>query len=164
MRLERCTQLPGRAARAFVAIVMTTQIIPTAFAQVPAPVPAIHWAACEAPAPAGFDCATVPVPLDYARPDGGTVTLAVIRHQAAEPGNRIGTLFFNPGGSGGQGTVDVPNWFALFPAPIRARFDIVSWDPRGIGNSTAVQCFANRAEEAHFFAGIPSDTFPVGFT
>src|SRR4051812_34699736 len=66
MRLERCTQLPGRAARAFVAIVMTTQIIPTAFAQVPAPVPAIHWAACEAPAPAGFDCATVPVPLDYA--------------------------------------------------------------------------------------------------
>jgi pimeloyl-ACP methyl ester carboxylesterase len=89
------------------------------------------------------------------------IDLAVIRHAATDPASRIGTLFFNPGGPGGPGTEDLPAWLALFPAPVRARFDIVSWDPRGIGTSTAVQCFANATEEKNFFAGVPSDYFPV---
>src|SRR3954467_2702039 len=71
-------------------------------------VPALQWQPCAAPTPAGFECASVPVPLDHAHPDGKTITLAVIRHPATEPGNRFGTLFFNPGGPGGQGTINLP--------------------------------------------------------
>jgi pimeloyl-ACP methyl ester carboxylesterase len=122
----------------------------------------VHWQPCASPTPVGFECASVPVPLDHAHPDGAGITLAVIRQPAAGPGDRIGTLFFNPGGPGGQGTIDLPTWIGLFPAAVRARFDIVSWDPRGIGASTAVQCFDNADDEATFFAGIPIDSFPVG--
>jgi pimeloyl-ACP methyl ester carboxylesterase len=161
MPLERCVRLLG-----YIGCILTTGIVlpraaPPALAQ--ATVPVIQWSACEPPTSAGFDCATVPVPRDYAHPDAGTITLAVIRHQASQRAGRIGTLFFNPGGPGGQGTEDLPKWFVLFPQPVRDRFDIVSWDPRGIGASTAVQCFANATDEANFFAGIPSDVFPVGF-
>ena len=59
----------------------------------------------------------------------------------------------------------MPLFFDHFPAALRERFDIVSWDPRGVGTSTAVQCFANRAAEDHFFAGSPTravNGFPVG--
>jgi pimeloyl-ACP methyl ester carboxylesterase len=81
---------------------------------------------------------------------------------ASDPAHRIGTLFMNPGGPGGQGTVDLPDWIALFSPTMRARFDIISWDPRGIGDSTAVQCFATMEDEAKFFEGVPQDAFPVG--
>src|SRR5688500_15640256 len=53
----------------------------------------IAWATCEG----GFQCAKVRVPLDYAKPDGQTIELAVIRKQATDQGNRIGSLLFNPG-------------------------------------------------------------------
>jgi pimeloyl-ACP methyl ester carboxylesterase len=121
-----------------------------------------QWQSCASPTPAGFECASVPVPLDHAHPDGAKITLAVVRHPATGPGDRIGTLFFNPGGPGGQGTIDLPTWLGLFPATIRSRFDIVSWDPRGIGASTAVQCFASADDEAKFFTDVPVDSFPVG--
>jgi pimeloyl-ACP methyl ester carboxylesterase len=52
----------------------------------------------------------------------------------------------------------------LFSPTMRDRFDIVSWDPRGIGDSTAVQCFATAEDEAAFFAGVPQLAFPVGVT
>ena len=143
----------------------STLLLPVAAFALPLPasvtLPAsVQWSAC--PAAAGFDCATVAAPLDYAHADGRVISLAVIRHVATDPANRIGTLFFNPGGPGGQGTQDLPNWFALFPAAVRSRFDIVSWDPRGIGNSTAVQCFDTEADENSFFAGVPVSSFPVG--
>jgi pimeloyl-ACP methyl ester carboxylesterase len=151
--------------RLFVAsVVAACLIVPlaahSALAQASLQIPPPHWKPCDAAT--GFDCATVKVPLDYAHPAAGEIELAVIRHQAAEPGNRIGTLFFNPGGPGGAGTDDLPAWLALFPAPVQARFDIVSWDPRGIGRSTAMQCFATKADEAKFFSGVPSRWFPVG--
>src|SRR3954462_5941092 len=81
-------------------------------------VPALQWQPCGTSTPAGFECALVPVPLDHAYPDGKTITLAVIRHPATEPNNRIGTLFFNPGGPGGPGTVDMPTWLSLFPVTV----------------------------------------------
>jgi pimeloyl-ACP methyl ester carboxylesterase len=104
----------------------------------------------------------VRVPLDYGDPRGPTIELAVIRHRASDPTKRIGALFFNPGGPGGRGTEDLPAWFGLFPAQVRERFDIVSWDPRGVGASTAVQCFDSQEAENSFFAGIPFGFFPVG--
>ena len=85
------------------------------------------------------------------------------RHQA--PGDRprtaTGSLFFNPGGPGGSGTSALPKVYRLFPATLRQHFDIVSFDPRGVGESTAVQCFPDLAAQQRFFAARPSG-FPVG--
>jgi pimeloyl-ACP methyl ester carboxylesterase len=136
---------------------------PAAAAAGPAepPVPVLDWRPCADPGQHGFDCATAQVPLDYGDPQGATIDLAVIRHPATDPAHRRGTLFFNSGGPGGAGTEDLPAWIALFPAEVRARFDLLSWDPRGVGASTAVQCFATLDDEQAFFAGVP-EGFPVG--
>jgi pimeloyl-ACP methyl ester carboxylesterase len=123
------------------------------------PVPQLDWSPCIPGSP--FDCATAKVPLDYSDPGGRTIDLAVIRRKATGPGRRIGTLFFNPGGPGGPGTVQMPQNYESFPREVRERFDIVSWDPRGIGNSTAVNCFDSPEEATAWVAGKPAG-FPVG--
>jgi pimeloyl-ACP methyl ester carboxylesterase len=122
-------------------------------------VPVLHWQPC--PGQAGFECATAQVPLDYQQPRGQMIQLAVIKHPATDPAGRLGSLFYNPGGPADAGTSDLPVEYPLFPAQVRQRFDIISWDPRGVGNSTAVQCFPTPAAEAKFFAGLPAG-FPVG--
>lgn len=119
-------------------------------------VPALRWVPCAK----GFQCATATVPLDYARPGGATVHLAVIRHPATDPAHRIGSVFFNPGGPGGSGVASLPPIYAHFPAQLRARFDVVSFDPRGIGGSTPLQCFDTVAAEQHHLAGLPA-VFPA---
>jgi pimeloyl-ACP methyl ester carboxylesterase len=127
-----------------------------------ASVPKLTWRPCPDPAQSGFDCATARVPLDYGKPRGPAIELAVIRHRATDPANRIGVLFFNPGGPGGAGTEDLPAFFGLFPKEVRERFDVISWDPRGVGASTAVQCFGSQEAENSFFSEIPFGFFPVG--
>lgn len=111
----------------------------------------VRWRTC-ASAPR-FQCATVRVPLDYDRPQGRQLRLAVTRLPAS--GDRIGSLFFNPGGPGGPGVASLQQGPEVFPQRLRQRFDLVSWDPRGIGDSTAVQCFANPAAEDRFRAHAP---------
>ncbi len=133
-----------------------------ASAQESPPVPMLRWMPCTGPGQSGFDCATAQVPLDYANPAGRSIELSVIRHASTDPARRVGTLFFNPGGPGGAGTTDLPDWISLFSPTMQSRFDIISWDPRGIGASTAVQCFANQGDEAQFFEGVPQEAFPVG--
>ena len=100
------------------------------------------------------------VPLDYRYPHGAQIRLAVVKHPATGPGPRLGTLFVNPGGPGELGTVVVPGFFGLLPAALAQRFDVVSWDPRGVGQSTAVQCFPSAAAEAAFLGA--AAVFPVG--
>jgi pimeloyl-ACP methyl ester carboxylesterase len=82
------------------------------------------------------------VPLDYANPAAGTIILAVARRPAADRANRIGSLFINPGGPGGSGVQMVSdfNLSSSIPQAVLDRFDIVSWDPRGVGLSNAVAC------------------------
>ncbi|MFF3448581.1 alpha/beta hydrolase [Streptomyces sp. NPDC002667] len=123
------------------------------------PAPKLNWKPC-APNTA-YDCATAKVPLDYAKPRGRTIELAVVKRKATGPGRRLGTLFFNPGGPGGPGTIQFPQNYELFPKQVRQRFDLVSWDPRGIGNSTAVNCFKTPEQAARWNAGHPVG-FPVG--
>ncbi|WSQ06441.1 alpha/beta hydrolase [Streptomyces sp. NBC_01231] len=124
-----------------------------------APAPQLDWKPCVQGSP--FDCATAKVPLDYDDPGGRTIELAVVKRKATGPGQRIGTLFFNPGGPGGPGTVQMPQNYESFPREVRERFDIVSWDPRGIGSSTAVNCFAS-PEEAADWGASKAAGFPVG--
>ena len=97
----------------------------------------------------GFSCAMVAAPLDYRNPAGPKIRLAVVRHAATGPGRR-GVIFANPGGPGGQGTVQIPAWIGYWPKQLLRDYDIVSWDPRGVGESTAVQCFPDQAAEEAF--------------
>lgn len=126
-------------------------------------IPPLTWTACPADvAPAPFQCATAKVPLDHAQPlSDQTIQLAVIRRPATNTAQRLGAIFFNPGGPGGAGTEDLPGWIDKFPSALIARFDLISWDPRGIGRSTAVRCFENKAAEDAFKHQM-APGFPVG--
>src|SRR5262249_25236182 len=86
----------------------------------------IDWAPC-----GNVECGQLTVPLDHAHPDGRGITLALARLPAAK--KRIGVLLTNPGGPGGSG-VELARAAAVeFPQEVRNDFDIVSWDPRGLG-------------------------------
>ena len=120
----------------------------------------LNWSPCyqDVGAETGvtYQCATLQVPLDYGTPAGGSVQIAVVKVPARDPEHRIGSLFLNPGGPGGSG-VD----FALFFGPfagellgedVRDRFDIVGFDPRGVGRSAALRCFGNLKQSTRVFA------------
>ena len=107
----------------------------------------IHWTSCYH----GFFCAHVSVPLDYDDPHGPQISIALAKQPATDPAHRIGSLFINPGGPGGSGVDFVLGAGAeLFTPQVRARFDIIGFDPRGIYRSTHLQCFdtEQQAEQA----------------
>lgn len=87
-----------------------------------------------------LECATLSVPLDYAAPDGELIDIAVARTATAAGDVRIGSLVFNPGGPGGSGIEFLTAASALVPPELAERFDLVSFDPRGVGASTAIDC------------------------
>jgi hypothetical protein len=92
-------------------------------------VPRLAWTDCGD----GFDCATARVPLDYDKSNGTTIELALIRLPATDPARRIGSLFVNPGGPGNSGVEFVRAAARLtYSAGVRARFDIIGMDPRGV--------------------------------
>lgn len=81
-------------------------------------------------------CARLTVPLDYTKPDGKTITLGLLRRKASDPGRRIGTLFVNPGGPGASGVSAAASLAsAVGGNDLGKRFDLVGFDPRGIGSS-----------------------------
>ncbi|MCF2529245.1 alpha/beta hydrolase [Yinghuangia soli] len=87
-----------------------------------------------------FQCATLRVPLDYAAPAARSIEIAVMRHPAGKADARIGSLLTNPGGPGGSGVDWLKYAYARFDGGIHDRFDVVSFDPRGVGASTPVRC------------------------
>lgn len=104
-----------------------------------APAGSLDWKPCAEAELAGLDCATLKVPRDYRNPTLGTIPLAVIRARATgEAGERIGSLFFNPGGPGGPGYEVLPELVEELPPELRRVFDVVSWDPRGVGRSAGL--------------------------
>ncbi|WP_449475369.1 alpha/beta hydrolase [Streptomyces abikoensis] len=139
--------LRPRVALSAVTLLATTALVPAAAHAAPAPSAApaspIAWQPCaQAPAGRPVECGTVRVPLDWARPAGEQLDVKVARVPARDREHRIGSLFFNPGGPGGQGASMLAYGFAdaLFKGPLRDRFDIVSLDPRGTGGSRALDC------------------------
>jgi pimeloyl-ACP methyl ester carboxylesterase len=86
------------------------------------------------------------VPRDYADPGGATITLALARKPARTPAARIGSLVMNPGGPGNSGVSDLPAELRSLTATLQNRFDIVSWDPRGIQRSAPVHCSDPKAK------------------
>ncbi len=96
----------------------------------------VLWTDCEVD---GLECGVVTVPLDYRDPAAGVLDLAIAVHRAPDPDRRIGYLVVNPGGPGGSG-VEMVTWAldgpgVVFTAPVLERFDIVGFDPRGVGRS-----------------------------
>ncbi|KAI0508335.1 TAP-like protein-domain-containing protein [Xylaria bambusicola] len=103
----------------------------------------IKWGACSDQFPDPLTCATFRVPLDWNNihsHSNETVELGMVRLEAEDKENRIGYLFVNPGGPGGQATSTVSGLSDRVDPEIRARFDIIGLDPRGVGISTPVQC------------------------
>jgi pimeloyl-ACP methyl ester carboxylesterase len=103
----------------------------------PAPEPAvapISWTPCEA----DFECGSVSVPIDYSAPQGPSLTIAVKRLRAT--GERSGVLMLNPGGPGVSATAALADLSEALSPALRARFDLVAFDPRGVGSSDALDC------------------------
>jgi pimeloyl-ACP methyl ester carboxylesterase len=124
-----------------------------------APVPVLIWTDCAAEFGPGVQCATAKVPLDYDRPTGQTIDVALNRHRATDPVHRVGSLFLNPGGPGGSGETFLPEALTAIDPSLPARFDLIGVSPRGTSRSTPVQCFATAAEQEAFFGALPA--FPV---
>ena len=96
---------------------------------------ALQWTACGG----GLSCATVHAPIDYADPSRGSLELALVRRPARNPAQRIGSLLVNPGGPGASGVQRVRRGFTV-SAEVGARFDLIGFDPRGVGESTPITC------------------------
>ncbi|MDX6354276.1 MAG: hypothetical protein QOF98_1179, partial [Streptomyces sp.] len=102
----------------------------------------LSWKSCGV---AGFDCATMKVPLDYADPGAGDdLKLAVARKKTTGPGSRLGSMLVNPGGPGGS-AIDYLQYAALgYPAAVTSRYDMVAVDPRGVARSEPIECLTNK--------------------
>lgn len=109
----------------------------------------------------GYDCASLEVPLDYAKPDGRLAAIAVLRQRTT--GSRIGSLVINPGGPGASGMQQVTDKApGLANGPLREHFDLIGFDPRGVGASTpTLACapiggLADRARERSEPVALPA--------
>ncbi|SCX03880.1 alpha/beta hydrolase [Mycolicibacterium fluoranthenivorans] len=104
----------------------------------PRPGSPVQWSPCkagsgEARIPSGADCGFLSVPVNYDKPDGEVAQLAMIRFRAT--GQKVGTLFVNPGGPGESGVDAAVSMVGTLPDSVRQRFDLVGFDPRGVGSS-----------------------------
>jgi pimeloyl-ACP methyl ester carboxylesterase len=124
------------------------------------PVPELTWAACgttEEGTAAGVQCATAGLPMDYDDPAGEQVQIAVAKVAATDPAQRIGSLFFNFGGPGGQAVSYLQQAGAGRFAALNQRFDIVAFDPRGVGQSTpAIDCRVDQETQGIYSVPVPT--------
>ncbi len=136
----------GSLAAAMVMVAGCSTVVDgRAVISVPRPGSPIQWAGCEPAAsdesriPPGAECGKLSVPVDYTKPDGDVAQIAMIRFPAT--GDKIGSLIINPGGPGESGVEAAAGIANTLPQPVRERFDLVGFDPRGVANSTpAVWC------------------------
>ncbi|NUT47986.1 MAG: alpha/beta fold hydrolase [Saccharothrix sp.] len=119
----------------------------------------VQWSTCAddvlAEIPAAqrdkVSCANHPVPLDHRRPNGAKITLALMKRPAEDQANRIGSLFINPGGPGGAGLIYSAYGSSFFQPEVLKRFDLIGFDPRGVGRSTPLRCFTTLEEAEEVF-------------
>ncbi|GGW88118.1 alpha/beta hydrolase [Streptomyces lomondensis] len=121
----------------------------------------LSWSRCkataDAPAPSSeWQCATLKVPLDWSEPDGETIGLGLIRAKARGD-DRVGSLLFNFGGPGASGLSMMPS-YAPTVSQLRERYDLVSWDPRGVGASEGVRCRGDKEIQAAESVDVTPDT------
>lgn len=110
----------------------------------------IAWRSCATAELPTRECGEFEVPLDYDEPNGTSISLALSRVPAMDQDVRIGSLFLNPGGPGGSGVLALPMQYTSLPVTLQERFDVIGFDPRGVGNSAPVRCFASIEELTAF--------------
>jgi pimeloyl-ACP methyl ester carboxylesterase len=142
------------AIGALVAIVAVAApgISPATAAPTASPAPSIHWRNCGG----GFQCGTISVPVDWSQTAGPQLSLAVARHPADVPSQRLGSLVVNYGGPGDPGAESLRQGVSDVPAVIRQRFDLVSFDPRGTGVSRPIAC----VDDATYDRALAQDPTP----
>lgn len=112
----------------------------------------LHWTGCDS----GNLCAWMTVPLDYAQPDGQTIRIKVVDVPAQ--GQAVGSLVVNPGGPGGSGIQYAEAGSFSWPDPIRRNFNLIGFDPRGVGQSTPLRCMDTQQTDAYISADPDPDT------
>ncbi|MFJ3176311.1 alpha/beta hydrolase [Streptomyces roseus] len=98
------------------------------------------WHRCSPDRPATYECATLKVPLDYQRPEGRTLDIAISRIKSENPAKRRGVLLINPGGPGTSGLFRPIRVNDEMPKDVRDRYDLVGFDPRGVNESSPISC------------------------
>jgi len=112
----------------------------------------IDWQSCGS----RLDCADITAPLDWEQPDAGEITLAIVRHQAT--GEFHGSLLVNPGGPGASGYDYIADSLSYAVGPeLIENFDVIGFDPRGVGRSSAVTCYDDDAQRDQFNYGLPEN-------
>ncbi|MGW5763672.1 alpha/beta hydrolase [Streptomyces tendae] len=128
---------------ALAAVALAAAALPTSSAAATTTPPStLQWGPCPEGADApGLECSTLRVPLDYRDPDGRRIELAISRLASEKPAQRRGVLLTNPGGPGGSGLL-YPAVLAAsgLPQKVLDSYDIIGFDPRGVGRSTPVTC------------------------
>ncbi len=99
----------------------------------------LEWTECE-----GAQCAKLEVPVDYANPQGDTIELALVKVPARKGGKRLGSLVVNPGGPGGSGVDYARAADFIVGKGVRDAYDVVGFDPRGVGRSSPIDCLTDR--------------------
>jgi pimeloyl-ACP methyl ester carboxylesterase len=112
----------------------------------------VFWNSCND----GFDCTTVSAPVDWSDPESDRIQLAVVRQESTN--TTKGSVLTNPGGPGGSGFDFVSFGYAVSPA-VKADYDIIGWDPRGVGRSTRVTCFTDSRQTDDFLYGTFDDDY-----
>ncbi len=121
----------------------------------------LTWAKCTGrlTKQAGLDCATLDVPIDPSEPEGEQLSIALARKASTGSAKqRIGSLVINPGGPGGSGLEFLANASTAFPSSLTDHFDLVSFDPRGVGDSDPVRCLDDDRKDAQLEGDLTPDT------
>ena len=106
-------------------------------------------------------CASLQVPLDRTRPAGPKVSIAISMLPARSRNRRIGVLLVNPGGPGSSGQKFVRQLRRGFSATILDRFDVIGWDPRGVGGSGEIRCYSDQKSYDRYYAVDPDPDSPA---
>lgn len=114
----------------------------------------VSWEGCRS----GKMCATIQVPLDYAAPGARSISLSMIKVPAGDKSQRVGSLIVNPGGPGVSGVEYAAQASLYFGTELRRAFDIVGFDPRGVGESTPVECLSDEELDAFVASDPDPDT------
>ncbi|MBV6696827.1 alpha/beta hydrolase [Kitasatospora aureofaciens] len=113
----------------------------------------LAWGPCPADPETGkaddapVQCATLKVPLDYTSPATGTLDVAVVRNPARKQDQRVGSLILNPGGPGGSGVAMVKGGAKRSEGALHDRFDMIGFDPRGVGGTNPLNCLDDKARD-----------------
>ncbi|MGW4028650.1 alpha/beta hydrolase [Streptomyces sp. NPDC004838] len=132
---------------------------PGSSAAAPATVSALAWQGCGGDIPATVECATLKVPLDHRKPGGKKIDVSLSRIKAADPAKRRGVLLFNPGGPSSSGLFYPLAFSGYLPQSVKDRYDLIGFDPRGVGASSPLACGTVNAGERKTYRPYAEATF-----